>query len=76
MTAQPIDRINFRHPRALALFLTGLMVWWAVAALGVYFLADLPVVWSILVGWLFTSLYTLGMVALSWVPELVATPGE
>lgn len=73
MAAQPISRIDFRHPLALAL--TGLMVCWAIAALGIYFLTDLPVVWSVILGWLFTSLYTLGAVALSWVPELVDTPG-
>lgn len=76
MTAQPIDRTNVYHPRWLALFFTGLMVWWVMASLGVYFFADLPAVWSAIMGWLFTIPYVLGAVALSWAPELADTPGE
>lgn len=74
MAAQPISRIDFRHPLALAL--TGLMVCWAIAALGIYFLAGLSVVWSVILSWLFMSLYTLVAAVLSWPSELADTPGE
>lgn len=67
MDAQDVrrDGINFRHPRALALFLTGLMIWWVMAAIGLYLATDLTSVWSVMLGWFSTTFYALAAIWLS-----------
>lgn len=67
MDAQDVrrDGINFRNPHALSYFLAGVVAWWVVASILLYTTTGLTSAWSVMIGWMSTTVYNFVVLGLS-----------